>query len=137
MKVNQPMTAEQIKGIIFHPATQLLLWLQFAAAITIFTYFATATLHIPAGNTDSFLHFTGNFLLFLSARLAFLKFKGHWFVLAFALIYGTAMEAFQHILPSRYFDPQDLVANWLGVFAGLALALLIELIFKRIFSEKR
>ncbi len=130
------MTAEQIKGLVFHPATQLLLWLQFAAAITIFTYFATTPVHLPPGNTDNFLHFIGNFLLFISARLAFLKFKGHWFVLLFALIYGTAMETVQNFLPTRYFDPQDLLANWCGVFAGLLLTLYLGVICKKVFAIK-
>lgn len=130
------MPVESIRKILFHPVVELLLWLQFAAAITIFTYFATATVHIPAGNTDSVLHFVGNFLLFMSARLAFLKFQGLWFVLAFALIYGTAMEVSQYFLPTRYFDPQDLLANWLGVFAGLSLALLIEFVVRKWIAKR-
>ncbi len=125
-----------IQRVIAHPALQLLFWLQFAAALTIFTYLTTTQQYLPAGNADVVLHFTGNFLLFLSARLAFLKFKSHWFVLAFALIYGSAMEASQHFLPTRYFDPQDLMANWAGVFTGLALAILIELGCKKLAARQ-
>lgn len=134
--MNLAMPIESIRKVLFHPVTEMLLWLQFAAAITIFTYYATAPVHIPAGNTDAVLHFVGNFLLFSSARLAFLKFKGHWFVLAFALIYGSAMEASQYFLPRRYFDPQDLLANWLGVFAGLSLALLIEFAVRKWIAKR-
>jgi|MEHZ01.4.fsa_nt_MEHZ011105004.1_8 VanZ family protein len=125
-----------IQRAVAHPAMQLLFWLQFAAALTIFTYLTTTQQHIPAGNTDTVLHFTGNFLLFLSTRLAFLKFKSQWFVLAFALIYGSAMEISQHFLPTRYFDTQDLMANWAGVFTGLALAFLVELIFKKLAARQ-
>ena len=125
-----------IQRAIAHPAIQLLFWLQFAAALTIFTYLTTTEQFIPAGNTDVVLHFTGNFLLFLSTRLAFLKIKSHWFVLSFALIYGSAMEISQHFLPTRYFDAQDLMANWVGVFAGLALAILIELLFKKMAARQ-
>ena len=125
-----------IQRAIAHPAVQLISWLQFAAALTIFTYLTTTPQHIPAGNTDVILHFSGNLLLFLSARVAFLKFKSHWFVLSFALIYGSAMEISQYFLPTRYFDPQDLVANWLGVFAGLSLALLIMFVFKKIAARQ-
>lgn len=121
-----------IDKLIAHPATQLLSWLQFAVAITIFTYYTTTPIFIPAGNTDSALHFLGNFLLFLSARVAFLKIKGHWFVVIFALIYGSLMEIAQYFLPSRYFDALDLLANWLGVLAGFALAIVIELAYKKL-----
>lgn len=130
------MTSDKLKKILHHPLTELVLWLQFAAALTIFAYYATTPVHIPAGNTDVALHFIGNFLLFSSARLAFLKFKGHWFVLIFVLIYGTAMEASQYFLPTRYFDPQDLVANWLGVLAAFLVSLLIEFLIKTIFSKE-
>ena len=78
------------------------------------------------------LHFLGNFLLFLSARTAFLMIKSHWFVVAFALIYGSLMETAQYFLPSRYFDALDLLANWLGVLAGFILAVLIEFGYKKL-----
>jgi VanZ family protein len=126
-----------IQRTMAHPAMQLLFWLQFAAALTIFTYLITTQQNIPAGNSDTLLHFTGNFLLFLSTRLAFLKFKSQWFVLAFALIYGSVMEVSQHFLPTRYFDTQDLVVNWAGVFTGLALVILIELVFKKLAARQR
>lgn len=123
---------DRISKLLVHPAVQLIFWLQFAAALSIFAYFTTTPQIIMGDNTDVVLHFTGNFLLFLSARLAFLQIKRNWFVVVFALIYGTAMEIAQYFLPTRYFDPQDLMANWVGVFAGLALALLIELICKKL-----
>lgn len=121
-----------IDKLIAHPATQLITWLQFAVAITIFTYYTTTPIFIPAGNTDMALHFLGNFLLFLSARTAFLMIKSHWFVVAFALIYGSLMEMAQYFLPSRYFDALDLLANWLGVLAGFILAVLIEFGYKKL-----
>ena len=121
-----------IDKLIAHPATQLITWLQFAVAITIFTYYTTKPIFIPAGNTDMALHFLGNFLLFLSARTAFLMIKSHWFVVAFALIYGSLMETAQYFLPSRYFDALDLLANWLGVLAGFILAVLIEFGYKKL-----
>ena len=121
-----------IDKLIAHPATQLITWLQFAVAITIFTYYTTTPIFIPAGNTDMVLHFLGNFLLFLSARTAFLMIKSHWFVVAFALIYGSLMETAQYFLPSRYFDALDLLANWLGVLAGFILAVLIEFGYKKL-----
>ena len=119
-----------IDKLLAHPATQFIAWLQFAAAITIFTYYTTTPIFIPAGNTDMALHFIGNFLLFISARIASLKVKGHWFVLAFALVYGSLMETAQYFLPSRYFDALDLLANWLGVFAGFALTVIVQLSYK-------
>lgn len=127
---------KKINQFLLHPFVQIVIWLQFAAALTIFSYFATTPNLVPTDSPDVVLHFLGNLLLFLSARIAFLRFKSVWFVVVFALIYGTAMELCQHFVPTRYFQPSDLVANWLGVFAGLLLTLLVEIIFNRTLADK-
>lgn len=124
-------------AFLFHPLVQIIIWLQFAAALTIFTYYATTPNATVGNSPDVLLHFLGNFLLFLSARIAFLRFKSIWFVLIFALIYGTAMEISQHFLPTRYFQPTDLIANWLGVLGGLVLSFIIEWLYKKFIPAKQ
>ena len=127
----------RITAFVFHPLVQILIWLQFAAALTIFTYYATTPDATVGSSPDVVLHFLGNFLLFLSARIAFLRFKSIWFVLIFAFVYGTAMEMSQHFLPTRYFQPTDLIANWLGVLGGLLLSFAMEFGYKKFIPTKK
>jgi VanZ family protein len=129
------VASKAISGLIAHPVVQIIIWLQFAAALTIFSYFAITPNVIQGDTPDVALHFLGNFLLFCSARIAFMRVKSVWFVLVFALIYGTAMEIAQHFVPSRYFQPTDLIANWLGVLAGLVLALVLNIAYKKLIAD--
>lgn len=99
---------------------------QFLVAMGIFTWLSLTTQLGPISTPDVFLHFLGNLLLFLSARVALIELKNLWFILLFVLLYGTCMEVLQLLLPQRYFDPRDLAANWLGVVAGFIISLLLE-----------
>lgn len=109
---------------------------QFVAALAIFTWLSLTTQVSGIQTPDLWLHFIGNCLLFLSARVAFVEIKSPLFVLAFVLIYGTGMEAAQLLLPSRYFDAVDLAANWLGVLAGLCLSFLVGLATRTYINRK-
>lgn len=108
---------------------------QFVLALGLFTYYALSPEGMAGRYPDEVLHFVGNLLLFLSARLAFLRLGNIWFVVMFALFYGTCMEFAQHLMPRRYFDAGDLIANWLGVGGGLLLSLFLHGIFR--FLKKR
>jgi VanZ family protein len=101
--------------------------LQFVVAIAVFTYFTLApNPSFSVSNTDKYWHFFGNLLFFLSARLAVLRLGNIWFVLGFVLFYGAAMELAQNLVPQRMFDMRDLMANALGVLAGLIIAMLVH-----------
>ena len=109
--------------------------LQFLVALAIFTYFTLATdPTFSTANNDKVWHFVGNLLFFLSARLAVLRLGNIWFVLGFVLLYGAAMELAQNLVPQRMFDVRDLVANALGVTAGLVIALIIQWLWSRLQS---
>ena len=103
---------------------------QFLLALGIFTWLSLTTQVASIQTPDTWLHFVGNLLLFLSARVAFLELKSPWFILLFVLVYGTSMEILQLLLTSRYFDPVDLAANWLGVLAGFCFSLLVSWLAK-------
>lgn len=106
--------------------------LQFVVAIAIFTYFTLSSdPRINVANTDKYWHFLGNFLFFLSARLAVLRLGNIWFVLGFVLFYGAAMELAQNLVPQRTFDLRDLGANALGVLAGFIVALVAQWVLAR------
>jgi len=106
--------------------------IQFAAALVIFAYYALTPGVMAGSYPDWLLHFAGNILLFLSARLAFLRVKNLWFVVIFALAYGTSMEIAQHLVPARYFDPRDLLANWAGALTGLMVTLALQWGYRRL-----
>lgn len=106
--------------------------LQFVVALAVFTYFTLSpNPSFNVSDTDKYWHFLGNLLLFLSARLAVLRLGNIWFVLGFVLLYGAAMELAQNLVPQRMFDMRDLMANALGVLAGLAIALLAQRVLVR------
>lgn len=106
--------------------------LQFVIALAVFTYFTLSpNPSFNVSDTDKYWHFLGNLLFFLSARLAVLRLGNIWFVLGFVLLYGAAMELAQNLVPQRMFDMRDLMANALGVLAGLAIALLAQRVLVR------
>lgn len=119
---------------VFYWLSQLtwLYRLQFFLAIAIFTYFTLSPdPSFNVSNSDKYWHFVGNLLFFLSARLAVLRMGNIWFVLGFVLLYGAAMELAQNLVPQRMFDMRDLVANALGVLAGLVIAVLVQWVLNR------
>lgn len=73
--------------------------------------------------SDKTLHFAAYLLLAFIPVFGFKLRRG--LPLAFSMIFlGIALEFAQRLVPARSFEVADMVANTLGVVAGIALALL-------------
>jgi glycopeptide antibiotics resistance protein len=47
--------------------------------------------------------------------------KSKYFALTISLVYSTSLEFLQKVIPGRYFDVYDIIANSSGIFAGLII----------------
>ncbi len=72
--------------------------------------------------SDKTLHFTAYTLLAFIPVFGFKPRRGIALALSMILL-GVALEFAQRLVPSRSFEVADMVANTLGVFAGIFLAL--------------
>ena len=72
--------------------------------------------------SDKTLHFTAYALLAFMPVFGFKLRRGIPLALSMILL-GVALEFAQRLVPSRSFEVADMVANALGVFAGIFLAL--------------
>lgn len=106
---------------------------QFILALIIFAYAAlTASPYGGAEYSDSTLHFVGNFLLIMSAFVAtFGRFK-LWILVAFLVPYSVLIELSQYFAPTRQVDVRDLIANFSGLGAGFATAMVIQAIWQKL-----
>lgn len=76
--------------------------------------------------SDKDAHFIGYLLLALCSVFAFRRtLRGILFALA-AVPLGVALEFAQEFVPGRSFDLGDMLADTLGVCAGLVLAILLR-----------
>jgi len=78
--------------------------------------------------SDKEMHFAAYLLLATIPALGFEFRKGIPSVLSMILL-GVVLEFAQRLIPGRNFEIADMVANTLGVLAGLALALTIRMLF--------
>lgn len=53
------------------------------------------------------------------------------FWLLFGLLFAMASEALQYLLPWRTYNVNDLLANMLGILAGFAVSMIINVFFRR------
>ena len=90
---------------------------------------AAVAAHVPlaaAHLSDKDAHFLGYVLLAFFPVLACRRtLLGVLFASA-AIPLGVALEFAQRLIPGRSFEPRDMLANTLGVCAGLALAALLR-----------
>ena len=107
--------------------------LQFLSMLIGYTVLATAKSDtiVPAGYNDLLLHFVGYLVLFNSGLFAFGRqtSKTGMFILLFA--YSLLIELVQFILPYRTFSLMDLLANALGLCAGLCIGTLLIYLLSR------
>lgn len=78
--------------------------------------------------SDKEMHFAAYLLLATIPALGFEFRRGIPSVLSMILL-GVLLEFAQRLIPGRNFEIADMVANTLGVLAGLALALAIKMLF--------
>lgn len=110
--------------IQLHPAITWLLRAQFVVLILAATYSCltpTPQDLIAFSVWDKALHCFGWFGIFLSLRIAMLG-TSRLMQSAIGLFgYSTLLECLQQFVPTRYFEPHDLLANGIGIAAGLLL----------------
>lgn len=111
------------------------MWLrlsQWPVAVVIYLYFAlTSSANLQMSVGDKYLHFLGNFLLFLSTWTCW---RGHmrWPRIYIALVlFAGIIEGSQYFSEGRAVDPLDMLAN----IAGLTFALGITLAAHKIFPK--
>lgn len=77
---------------------------------------------VPAmfGN-DKMLHAATYFLLMIWFAGLYRRSRHLWIALGLVAL-GTALDALQALLPTRYFDMRDVAANAIGVLAALLLS---------------
>lgn len=80
----------------------------------------------------SFAHLPEFFLIGLFLALLFSSLnKKPWLAVIVGLLIGTADECLRIFLPTREFDPHDLIRDYIGVIIGVAFALLLRYLSKR------
>ena len=120
---------EKIKSIQANPALFQVLWIAAIAAVITGELLPgnSGVMRLVAAThiNDKTLHFTAYTLL---AFLPGFGFKpGRGIPLALSMIFlGVALEFAQRLVPFRGFEVADMVANALGVVAGMLLALVAQ-----------
>jgi glycopeptide antibiotics resistance protein len=78
--------------------------------------------------TYSVLEFLANVAMFVPVGLFFLLLLGRrrwWFAIVLGIVLTCGIEFAQMFLPSRVSDPRDIVANSVGAFIGVIVALVV------------
>jgi glycopeptide antibiotics resistance protein len=78
--------------------------------------------------TYSTLEFWSNVAMFVPVGLFFLLLLGRrrwWLAIVLGVVLTCAIEFTQMFLPDRVSDPRDIVANSVGAFAGVVVALVV------------
>lgn len=103
-----------------------LLWLLALAAVLLLSLLPGAVVaHIPlaaAHLTDKDAHFLEYAALAFLSVLAFARSLAGLVCASACVPLGVALEFAQKLVPGRSFDTRDMLANALGVCAGIALA---------------
>jgi VanZ family protein len=71
------------------------------------------------GGSDKLGHFLSYAFLSIAFSLIICKRKSLWWVLLGLILFGILMEYLQSLTEYRYADPEDALANSLGVVFGL------------------
>lgn len=79
---------------------------------------------------DKALHFTGYFGLAFLARMGSNK-KPTWLLITACIAFSLVIEIAQVYIPNRGFEWPDLLANSLGVLAGIMCAIPIKYYLKK------
>jgi VanZ family protein len=79
---------------------------------------------------DKALHFIGYFGLGFLARMGSDK-RPAWLLIITCIIFSLLIEVAQMFIPNRGFEWPDLLANSLGVFTGVFIAIPIKSFLKR------
>lgn len=120
-----------IQALISNRIFRIICKLQFVLALAIFTYMAlTPAPQLATQYSDRTLHFIGNVLLFLSAYVATAGRFRLALLVIFLVPYSAAIELSQYFTLSRQVDWRDLIANFLGLFAGYSAALLTAIVWR-------
>lgn len=117
------MTTRGLKPLR-HPRAWLALW--WLAVLLVFAACLVPARDLPSvpHGFDKLEHFLAFFLLAASAVQLYAGRRALWFVAIGLVCLGVAIELAQHALTaSRSMDPRDVLADVLGVAAGLAIAL--------------
>lgn len=85
---------------------------------------------------DKVFHFFNYFLLMLWFAVGFKKGRSRLLFAVGFILMGIALEFLQGLIPTRYFDFFDMLANSVGVLAGLLLSSRLYIIPK-IISKSR
>lgn len=119
----------KIKTYQTNPALFQVLWLLAMAATIVGELLPgnSAPMRLIAAThiNDKTLHFTAYALLAFIPVFGFKLRRGLPLSLSMILL-GVALEFAQRLVPSRSFEIADMVANALGVFAGIVLALVAQ-----------
>lgn len=100
---------------------------QFIVAIVIFCYAALSpTPQLLAQHSDSYMHFLGNILLYISAWLALLNRVSVFKLALFLLPFSCMIELAQYFSPGRVVDVKDIGINIAGLTVGALLSLLFQ-----------
>lgn len=78
--------------------------------------------------TYSALEFWSNVAMFLPVGLFFLLLLGRrrwWLAVVLGIVLTCGIEFAQQFIPSRVSDPRDILANSVGAFAGVVIALIV------------
>ncbi len=120
---------QKIKSIQANPALFQVLWIVAMAAVIIGELLPgnSAAMRLVAAThiNDKTLHFTAYTLLAFIPVFGFKMGRGIPLALSMILL-GVALEFAQRLVPSRSFEVADMVANALGVLAGMLLALVAQ-----------
>ena len=79
---------------------------------------------------DKALHFIGYFGLGFLARMGSDK-RPTWLLIIACIVFSLLIEVAQMFIPNRGFEWPDLLANGLGVLAGVFIAIPIKNVLKR------
>ncbi|MDZ7925476.1 MAG: VanZ family protein [Marinagarivorans sp.] len=118
----------------FMAKTRPLRLLQFFVAIIIFCYAALtpSPQQILGQHADSYMHFLGNFLLYLSAWLALWRRISIFKLLLCLIPFSAAVEVAQYFSPPRTVDPHDFLANLAGLAAAALVCAFFQWVLRRI-----
>jgi VanZ family protein len=115
--------------------TVLALWVAAVLLVVIGSLLPAATLmrlhYDSIAPNDKIVHFMGYTVLAV-VPVALLELLGVGVALAASMIpMGILLEFLQRLVPGRTYEVADMVADSLGVFSGILLALCIRRLFRR------
>ncbi len=110
-----------------HPLISTLRYGQLLVAMCLYSYFALSGLQLSY--SDSAMHFLGNICIFMSFWLAAcLRLRLNiQFIVVFP--FAGLIEVAQLFSPSRQFDINDMLFNFLGLGVGFIICFFVQYIF--------